>query len=285
MNRYPSLGVWLTANRNSADGLVLDVDGVLVRGRETVPDANAFISQLRAGNVPFVLLTNDGSHSRKERSDELCGAGVAVAPDEIVSSSDALGAAAARLGLDGGRFFVMGTVGNPCYAEAAGLRTTRSPDDLSGDGCDGVIVGEGHYDWERTVNGVINFFAAHPDAVMIVPNPDGYYPGANDSIYVAAGGLARFMVRILAEHGVSVSPVYLGKPHGPVFEYAHRELERKTGRSLARPRIVMVGDSLDSDVAGARAFGYRAALVLTGVTRPDRVADADPQPDLVFDTL
>jgi HAD superfamily hydrolase (TIGR01450 family) len=70
-----------------------------------------------------------------------------------------------------------------------------------------------------------------------------------------------------------------GKPSPVVFREALRELAAET-RAAGRPRlrageVAMVGDDLDSDVAGAHRVGLRALLVLTGKTdRASLAADA-----------
>jgi 4-nitrophenyl phosphatase len=47
----------------------------------------------------------------------------------------------------------------------------------------------------------------------------------------------------------------------------------------------MAGDLLRSDILGARDFGYRSALLLTGVTTLDMLERSEIRPDLVFETL
>ena len=50
-------------------------------------------------------------------------------------------------------------------------------------------------------------------------------------------------------------------------------------------RVLMLGDSLVADVRGARGFGYRAALMLTGVTPMESLGRGGIQPDMVFERL
>jgi ribonucleotide monophosphatase NagD (HAD superfamily) len=88
----------------------------------------------------------------------------------------------------------MGRLGDPCYAELAGIRVTRRLEELAG--CRAVIVGEDAYDWEPVVNGVINFLIAHPEAPFVVPNPDLYYPAENRRIHVSAGGVAGLVAAV-----------------------------------------------------------------------------------------
>ncbi len=104
-------------------------------------------------------------------------------------------------------------------------------------------------------------------------------------MHVAAGGVARLIASVCAACGRPLEPLYLGKPHEPVFHHNHACLESSLGRPVERRRVLMLGDSLASDVAGARAFGYRSALVLTGATAGESCRASELRPDLVFRAL
>ena len=93
---------------------------------------------------------------------------------------------------------------------------------------------------------------------------------------------APIIQRVLEVYGVRVEPVYMGKPFGPIFEHNHRLLEDRAGRKIPRGRVVMLGDSIASDIRGANDFGYRSALLLTGVTREMHLSAAAAKPDLIF---
>jgi ribonucleotide monophosphatase NagD (HAD superfamily) len=157
---------------------------------------------------------------------------------------------------------VLGRLGEPSYAEAAGIRITARLAELPD--CRAVLVGEDTYDWEATIN---------------------YYPGEDRRVHVAAGGVARLIASVCVAYGRALEPLYLGKPHEPIFHHNHGRLESALGRKVERRRVLMVGDSLASDVAGARAFGYRSALVLTGATSGERWRTSEFRPDLVFRAL
>lgn len=276
----PSFHDWFQTHRGEIDAVVFDVDGVLAAGGQRLPGALEFLRDLRNDGVPFALLTNDGNHSVEEKVAFLNRHGFELTTDEIVSCSDGLAEVALERGLLGQLFFIVGDLGTPCFAEKAGLRGTRELAQLPE--CAGVIVGEEHYDWEKVINGVINYYIRHPASPMLVPNPDEYYPTKGGNIHVAAGGVARFIQRVLEEYGVRIEPVYMGKPFGPIFEHNHHQLERRAGRSIQRGRVVMLGDSIASDIRGANDFGYRSALLLTGVTREMHLLAAAATPELVF---
>lgn len=281
---FPEFAAWFEQNHSLFDAVVLDIDGVMIRGHLSIPSSLQFLDQLRKLQVPFVLLTNDGSNSHQEKSRLLTAAGIHVSPEEIISASDGLmDLIREQPDLKDRLFYVIGRLGDPCYATSAGLQVTRDLADLSD--CSGVIVGEENYEWEPVFHGVVNWLRKNPDRRLIVPNPDEYYMVASGDIKIGAGAFARFMVRTLESAHIIIKPVYLGKPYHPIFRRCHAELETRLQKIVSRERVIVVGDSLASDVQGAKTFGYRAALVLTGVTSLPMLAAGRPQPDWVFKSV
>ncbi len=276
----PSFLTWFGRHRADFDALVFDIDGVLMTSGRPIPGSVEVLQRLRAEGVPFSLLTNDGSHSIPQKVAFLERLGFALHPEEITSCSDGLVEIVREQQRAGQLMFILGDLGVPCYAEQAGLRTTRDLRLLPE--CDGVIVGEAHYDWEPAINGVLNHLLRHPNHPLLVPNPDEYYPGPDGTIIIAAGGVARFIAKTLEVYGIKLEPNYLGKPYQPIFNHQHAELEKRLGRSLPRRRILMLGDSLASDIRGAKEFGYRAGLLLTGITREQHLPSAPVRPDHIF---
>ena len=77
------------------------------------------------------------------------------------------------------------------------------------------------------------------------PNGNVLAPGGLAYAYAAAAG---------------VPPLFVGKPHRPVYERCRRALP-----DVAVPRIVAVGDSLEHDVKGAHDAGLATAFCLDGI--------------------
>lgn len=275
----PSLRAWLAGHVAEVDAVVFDVDGVLMKVHQPLPGSTELVRWLRDHGVPFTLLTNDGCHSPEEKTASLRRCGMEFAVEEIVSSGHGLAEVARQRGWCGRLFFVMGVLGRPCYAQAAGLLTTCALDDL--DACTGVIVGEKEYDWERAVTGVLNFLISRPQAPLVVPNPDVFFPGQSGSLRLASGAVALFLSELGTQYGREIEPLFLGKPYQPIFETNHRRLEQRLGREIPASRTLMVGDSLAGDIGGGARFGYRTALVLTGLTSVDMVAGSPVQPHVV----
>lgn len=280
---------WWERNSADYDAVFFDIDGTLISGGRALPGAAELIGSLRGAGFPFKLLTNDGNHSVDEKSAIMRGRGLDVDSKDIVSCGMALDTAFAKFGLKGKEVYAMGLLGTPDFAELAGAIPVRAPERIGE--CAAVVVGEGTYNWQENISAVINYFIAAPDRMMLVPNPDSYWPnGKNGGIGVGAGGKARFVKTILHEYGVKIKPVYLGKPYKPVYRRATRALREsfpdlpKTARGK---RILMLGDSLFSDIRGAVACGFSAGLVLTGVTSLEQARMAKPSrtPDFVFEKL
>ncbi len=276
------------ANRHRYQALLFDVDGTLSCGSNVLPGVKTLLAELRAEKAPYCILTNDANHSEAEKSSILAKGGLAVAPDEIVSCGSALAELSEAQGWRGRTFFLLGVLGDPCYAVRAGLKVCR--DERRIDECFGVINGEGYYDWHNHMQAAVNFFLRHPDRPLVVPNPDSYWPGSEPGwMGIGAGGQARFLCGILAEMGVEIQPLYLGKPYRPVYDAAVHLLHRRFP-DIGEPdygRILMLGDSLTSDVRGANNCGMVSVLLLTGITSAEQAARAsgDSVPRLIFDTV
>ena len=279
----PSFHAWLEENPAGLEAVVLDVDGILIRGRRAIPGAGILLRGLRDRGFPFLLLTNDGCHSPEEKSRFLRDSSVPVWPADMVSCGHGLYAIRERMGPGSPLVFAMGSLGKPCFAEGAGFTVTRDIDRLPE--CAAVVVGEKRYDWHDNVIAVYNFLLGNTDIPLLVPNPDDTFPREGGQMGVASGAIARLVQQLCQAAGHHLEPVYLGKPYSPIFEYAHHALEKRLGRSVDRHRVLILGDSLTSDIPGGRDFGYLTGLALTGMTNQTMLARSKLKPDYVFHRL
>lgn len=277
----------ISAEKPALRALLFDVDGTVVSGRCPVPGAESTLDFLRAEKTPFLFLTNDSHHSPAEKAGLIGRSGIKVDPQEIISCSCSVKSFAEEYGMTGRKVFIMGEFGNPCYAEAAGLIPCRELDRI--DECEFVIAGEGRFDWHDTFQVVMNYFIRHRDRKLVVPNPDSYWPNASTGkLGIGAGAQARFIAGILAEMKINIDVIYLGKPYPAIYKYAVNELKRRFDLpDLALEEVLMVGDSLRSDIAGARELGMPHALVLSGITTPEILMQtaAEERPELIFDSI
>ncbi len=279
---------WWEKKSENYSAILFDIDGTLIAGRHALPGAAKLLQILRNSHFPFCLLTNDGNNSTAEKSAIMQRRGLDITKDEIVSCGDALKTLAVRKKYIGKKFYIMGELGTPDFAELAGIITERNPGAINS--CEGVIVGEGSYNWQENITAVINYYIKNDNRLMIVPNPDSYWPSGNGEIGIGAGGKARFLCTILKEYGIKVTPNYLGKPYSPVYRCGVQMLKEKFNLSKSAAtgeKILMLGDSLLSDIRGANRAGFTSGLLLTGISKMNHVEKANSicTPDYIFKTL
>jgi glycerol-1-phosphatase len=246
------------------DGLIVDLDGVVWIGTEPVPGSADAVAALREHGLPLVFLTNDPTGSRAEYVARLAAVGISASEEEIVTSGSAL----AMFMRDEGAARIVYAIGSPSLKaelEAIGLELRADGRDV-----DAVAVG-GHRDFDydelriatQAVRRGARLYAAGRDATF--PMPDGPWP-ATGAIVAAV------------ETAAGVQARSVGKPEPYIFEIA---------RSLLRgcDRVAIVGDNLESDIAGGKRAGLATILVLTGTTSRDDLAGAEVEPDLVLADL
>ena len=237
----------LPAPLDRYDHVLLDLDGCVRVGEAATPRADAAVAALRAAGKGVAFITNDLALAPEEVVRQLWGLGVRAALDEVVT----VGGAIQHVLAETQRWrtaFVIGGSTLHRHVGAAGIRILNHTDMATR--VDVVVVGaHDGFDYAelRTATQAVlhgaGLLAAGRDATF--PAPDGLWPGTG-------------AVLAAVEAATGVTATSVGKPEPQLFVTA---LDRLGGGSA-----IMVGDRLDSDVAGARATGLDAAVVLTGVT-------------------
>lgn len=267
--------------------VLFDVDGTIISGRKLMPGADRAIKFLREQGTPFLFLTNDSCNSSEQKARYMQLNGADVRPEEVISCGHALSDFVEQNNLRGSKAFIMGELGSPSYAEAAGLIPCSNIEEI--DECEFVIAGEGYFNWHDVFHAVFNYFIAHRSARLVVANPDSYWPNsATGKLGIGAGAQARFIVGLLAEMKIDIELIYLGKPYPAIYFYALKRLQEDFNMpQLKIGEVLMIGDSLTSDIAGARNINMPCALVMTGITTAMLLAKTAPEkhPELIFDTL
>jgi 4-nitrophenyl phosphatase len=242
------------------EAILLDLDGTIYHEEHALPGAVELIHRLQREGRKYACLTNSTSspHRLAERLQRM---GVEVDPDHIYTAA----AAAAD--------YVLGTWPNP--PRVFNLATEGIHEMLDGkviwvnsqsQPCDAVIVGvplsvhASNDDRRRTA-----MLLARSGAALIGICADRVYPSPRGMEF-GVGALTAMLA-----YAANVSPVFCGKPEKLFFH----ELCRRVG---ADPRqCLLIGDNLESDIAGATAVGMQTALVLTGVSTSQDAAKL-PEP-------
>lgn len=245
------------------DGFLFDAYGVLVDASGPAPGAAAAIAAVRAAGKPLAVVTNDASRLPATAAARFARVGLAIAAAEVVSSGEMIAPHVASAQLAGAAAIVLGTADARAYAAAAGLVVVAAEDDAVIDAL--VICDDAGFDFLRGMNAAMTACVRALDAgrrpALIVANPDLVFPRGAGALGFTAGTMAAMIEAVLARRYPEPPRfVALGKPAPAIFEAARRRIGVADGA-----RVLMVGDQLETDVAGARAAGMDAALV-TGVS-------------------
>ena len=244
-----------SAPLEGADVLLLDLDGVVYRGRQPIDHAVDVLGRVARGGTRVGYITNNASRRPDTVAEQLRGFGLDVSVDQVVTSPQA----AVRLLADRlpprSRILVIGGDGLTSVVQEAGFTVVASADDQP----DAVVQGfSPDLGWKDLAEA--SFALADPDRLWVATNTDWTLP-VERGIAPGNGTL------VSAVHSaVGRLPVVAGKPETPLFETA---VER-----FAAAAPFFVGDRLDTDIAGANAAGMPSALVLTGIDGPKQLLAA-----------
>ena len=243
------------------DSLLVDLDGVVHRGGELLAGAAEALTEARRHHRRIVFLTNNSSKTPEQVAAELAGLGVAASPEEVLTSAEATAAMLRREGFSGGTAFVIGEEGVRTALASSGIELL----DVDAERSDLVVVG-----WDRSLDYRKLRTAAlllQRGARLVATNDDASYP-ARGGLWPGAGAtLAAVTTATGAE------PTVVGKPWPPMFQAARERA------GSARPLVV--GDRLETDIAGAAGMGWDSLLVLTGVAAPPDLLKSPALPTYV----
>jgi len=241
--------------------LIIDMDGVLYRGKVAIPGVGAFLDFLREQGIGFLLATNNSTKTPEQYVAKLTEMGVAVRADEILTSAQATAAYMLGIAPAGARIFVVGQDGLFAALREAGFALVEEQSEY-------VVVGmDFNVCYERLAQATLQIRAG---ARFIGTNADRTFPSER-GIVPGAGALLA-----LLETATGVTPTVIGKPGTAMIEQA---LARMGARAATTG---MLGDRLETDILAGQRAGLVTVLVLSGVTGAEALAGSEIQPDLTF---
>ena len=239
------------------DAVLFDLDGTVYHGSQVIPGAPETLEAVREHGTPARFVTNNASKAPEDVAAHLVGLGVPAETGEVHTSAQAAAAVLAERVEPGAEVLVVGTESLAAEVAQAGLKPVR----LNADTVRAVVQGHSPDNtWAALAEACLAiragalWVACNVDATL--PTERGLLPG-NGSMVAAL------------RTATDVVPVVAGKPEPLLFETA--------ARSAGAERPLVVGDRLDTDIAGAVAAGIDSLVVLTGVATPKQLITAIPE--------
>ena len=248
--------------------LVLDMDGVLWKADAPIGDLPVTFDRIRARGLKVAFATNNGTQTPEQYVERLARLGINIEPWQVVTSAMGVAYLLTQKFPSGGPIFVIGGAGVMAALLECGfeLLSTKAAESAKAVvmGLDPEINFEKMGEAALLVRSGVPFYATNPDKTF--PTPRGQIPGAGAWIAV-----------IVTATGVE--PIYAGKPAPYLFELARTRL------GTTKEQTLVVGDRLETDIAGGQAAGMPTALVLSGVSTRTQAERWKPKVDILVEDL
>lgn len=245
------------------DLALVDLDGVTYRGEQPIDGASAGLRGARAAGMRLVFITNNASREPESVAAQLIGLGIPAVPDEVMTAAQAAAQLLRSRLPEAARVLVVGGAGLRTAVRDHGFTIVTSADD------DPAAVVQGfapELGWPDLAEAA---YAVERGAWYVASNLDLSLPTARG----LAPGNGALVGAVQA--ATSVEPSSAGKPSPQMYRMA---VERAGAHAA-----LVVGDRLDTDLAGARGGGFPGLHVLTGVSsaRDDVLAGVAQRPHYI----
>jgi len=244
-------------------GFLIDMDGVIYRERQLIPGAERFITSLLDRGIPFAFLTNNSQRTRRDVAMKLSRMGIFVDETHIFTCAMATARFLAAQ-KPGGTAFVIGEGGLLQALHKNGYAIVDDDPDY-------VVVGEGRTFNMEIVEAAVRMILR--GSKLIATNIDPNCPTSH-GLRPGCGAIVAML-----ETATGLKAFSVGKPSPVMMRAARKEL------GLATDETIMIGDTMETDILGGVAMGYRTALVLTGSTRREDLNRYAYRPDTVLDSI
>jgi 4-nitrophenyl phosphatase len=248
--------------------LILDMDGVLWKSDASIGNLSAVFDRIRSLELKVGFVTNNGTRTPEQYVERLAGYGVKVEPWQVVTSSLGVAHLLSQVFPAGGPVFAIGETGLMVALRFHGFEPLSVEE---AEKAQAVVMG---IDWG------INFTKISEAAILVrqgVPfyatNPDKTFPTTRGEIPGAGAWVA-----VIAT-ATGIEPIYAGKPAPYLLELVRARL------GTLKEETLIVGDRLETDIAGGQATGCPVALVLSGVGTREQGEAWKPGVDVIAEDL
>jgi HAD superfamily hydrolase (TIGR01450 family) len=241
--------------------IFFDAYGVLKNSTGVLAGVPELLAWLIQEGKDLYVITNDASRSPTEMSKAYQHKqhGTLIPATRTISSGT-LAKDFLRSKIKHGRVAYLGKESAAFYIESAGLTPVpigkcRPDEDVQAI----ALLDDEGFDWYSDLNLTLNLVRSL-NVPVVVANSDLSYPVDEANVALAVGSLATMMERI-----VNKTFIRFGKPDTMMFSHAFACADANNP-NLKKSDVLMVGDTLQTDILGANTFGIDTALVLSGNT-------------------
>ena len=245
---------------------LIDLDGVVYRGEELLPGAKEFIAWLDAKQKKYLFLTNNSFASEIQVIAKLARLGITTNGSHILGAGEAAVHSIARR-FPRAHVYVVGEQPLLDMVQAQQL----APLALDPSKADVVLVGlDRDFNYKKLTHAVA---AVRAGAAFIAINRDPLLPIEGELI----PGCGAMVAAI--EAASSTTPEVIGKPQPGLLQEAMHLLNSQPNETI------MIGDGLDTDIAGGKAAHTYTLLVLSGKDSREDLTRSAFKPDFVYENL
>ncbi len=244
--------------------IFFDAFGVIKNYNGLVPGIENTFDHLQRSGKEYYIVTNDASRSPQLLAATYHILGLKHIEHDRIISSGMLAKEYLDLKVNEGIVAYLGTEKSAHYIDSSGLHTlpVSAINDSNIEKVNAlVLLDDEGFNWFEDLNKAVNILRKRT-IPAIVANTDNTYPlsGGNE-VSIAIGGIAAMIESIVGKRFIR-----FGKPDSQMFMFAY-DLVRSQ-RPVNKQNILMVGDTLHTDILGGNKFGLDTVLVLTGNTLP-----------------
>ncbi|OXM99431.1 HAD-IIA family hydrolase [Bifidobacterium vansinderenii] len=251
---------------------LLDLDGVVYRGKNPVEHAADSIRQAQSAGMVMEYTTNNSSRFQAVVAEQLRGFGLDVEPWQVITSSVVAARMVAHHVPAGAKVLAVGAPHLREEVTRAGLILVERVED----GPDAVIQGwYPEITWNELASAA---YAAQRGALYFVTNRDLTIP-RELGIAPGCGSLVNAVIEAVGHQPLGSA----GKPESAMYDEARQlvadSLAEASGEHvepIAKDRCLAIGDRLDTDIEAGNRGGYDSLVVLTGVSTPNEIVLAEP---------
>ena len=229
------------------DVFLLDAFGVLNIGETAIPGVPERVAGLQVAGKRVLVVTNAASYSHDALLAKYTRLGYRFDPADVISSRRAL-----LHGLTSDTARRWGLMASPDLEQGdlAHLDLQFLADDPAHyDAVEGFLM-VGSAGWSEARQALLEAALRRDPRPVLVGNPDIVAP-QETGFTVEPGSYAHRLA-----DATGIAPRFFGKPFANIYDLVFAHLGPQD-----RSRVVMVGDSLHTDILGGHAAGVRSALI------------------------